>query len=69
MTDLRHASPYDQGVAAGRRGGTPTNPYDGRTKEGRQWKEGYRAGLQHSRMDPRVVRAGDILDGKEGRYD
>jgi hypothetical protein len=38
MTDLRHASPYDQGVSAGRRGGNPTNLYNGRTKEGASGK-------------------------------
>lgn len=39
-----HSTPYQEGYRAGLTGDYAPNPWDGRTKAGREWREGYRAG-------------------------
>jgi hypothetical protein len=56
--DLSSMSAYELGKWVGSIGVAANNPFDGRTKEGKEWKLGYMAGLGL------VARAKEFADGE-----
>lgn len=54
MNELKQA--YDEGYSCGMAGGLGDNPYDARSKKGREWKRGVQAAINDSLLNAEYER-------------